>query len=78
MYGAAPEYDCPCCSYHGLFDHFGGPLYHNLQCPRCGSHARQRLFALAMRDGFVSFHGRHVIHFAPDRAFKLGVVSDCP
>lgn len=35
-------------------------------CPECQSLERHRLFALALRDGFIDFTGSEVLHFAPE------------
>jgi SAM-dependent methyltransferase len=67
LYDQLPRYECPCCGYEGLLDHFHGPLYYNLQCPKCWSNSRQRLMALALRGGFLEVGGRDVLHFSPDR-----------
>jgi SAM-dependent methyltransferase len=64
-YDERPCGTCPCCGYTGRF----APEPHLLMaesCPQCGALERQRLLALAVQRGFVSFAGADVLHFAPD------------
>lgn len=57
---------CLVCGYSGQFR--GHDVLFGVQCPKCLSLSRQRLLALAVRDGVVSFKGRRVLHFAPEPA----------
>ena len=77
-YRAAPEFDCPCCGRRGRFDVAGETLHFNSECPGCGARERHRLLALAVRDGFISFAGKEVLHFAPEPAVEAMVRSAAP
>jgi len=57
---------CPCCGYRGRFESFGPENSPATRCPQCASLPRQRLLALAVREGAVSFAGQDVLHFAPE------------
>jgi len=71
------EGECPCCGYRGRF--FPEPhLAMAESCPGCGSLERQRLLALAVKRGFVSFAGCDVLHFAPDPAVERLVDEQGP
>ena len=61
-----PDGECPCCAYRGAF--LPCDLIPAWQCPRCLSLHRHRLLALAVRRGFIGFHGLRVLHFAPEGA----------
>lgn len=74
-YNKAPDFSCPCCGHRGRFDLWEDSGRLNQECPSCHSQPRQRLIALALRDGFLSFAGRDILHIAPeglapDRACK--------
>ncbi|KAB7647912.1 methyltransferase domain-containing protein [Polymorphobacter fuscus] len=70
-----PEADCPCCGFHGKFESTGLRLRLDARCPSCGALERHRLLALSMARGFVDFHGKDVLHFAPD-AIIVKMVAD--
>jgi len=60
-----PKMQCPCC---GTIERFSPTRSNRLgaRCPHCGSLERHRLFKLAYDDGFASFDGKSVLHFAPE------------
>lgn len=66
-YWQLPETECPCCGFFGKFDSYGTRARLGADCPSCHSKERHRLFALAMRDRFLSFEKAHVVHFAPEQ-----------
>lgn len=68
--------DCPCCGYTGKFDSFGNPVRMAANCPRCESKERHRLFALAIRDRFIDFRNKTVVHFAPEAIVRQIVKED--
>lgn len=57
---------CPCCGYRGRFESFGRDAQPAACCPRCAALSRQRLLALAVKEGAVRFAGMDVLHFAPE------------
>ena len=74
---ARPAGTCPCCGHAGRFR----PEPHMAMaksCPGCGSLERQRLFALALQRGFMTFAGAEVLHFAPDPAIARLVAAQAP
>lgn len=71
------EGECPCCGYLGKF-HPEPHLMLAESCPSCGSLERQRLLALAMREGFVTFSGARVLHFAPDAVVEKLIDAQGP
>jgi len=77
-YRKAPEFTCPCCGHRGRFDLFGDTGRLNQECPGCQSKPRQRLVMLALKAGFLSFGGRDVLHFAPERALRPIVLAQRP
>ena len=77
-YRKAPEFTCPCCGHRGRFDLFGDAGRLNQECPACRSKPRQRLVMLALRNGFLSFTGREILHFAPEAVLEQLVRSNAP
>ena len=60
-----PVGECPCCGFRGPFQLEPHMLMAE-SCPGCGALERQRLFALAVQRGFISFESADVLQFAPD------------
>ena len=58
---------CPCCGYVGKFRNFGSDARPGAQCPACLSLERDRLLRLAVLQAVVSFDGKRILHFAPER-----------
>lgn len=68
--------ECPCCGFKGKFESFGTPVRMAASCPKCESKERHRLFGLALRDRFIDFAGKSVLHFAPEPIIKQMAASD--
>lgn len=47
-------------------------------CPNCGARERHRLLALAIKDGFASFNGKDILHFAPEEIIRKQILADNP
>lgn len=77
-YDRLPETTCPCCGNVGKFDSFGLRARLGANCPACFSKERHRLFALAMKDGFIGFAGADVLHFAPEEIVTRMIGADQP
>ena len=77
QYLARPEGECPCCGYRGQFQ-LEAHLLMAESCPRCGALERQRLFALAVQRGFLSFAAVDVLQFAPDPSVTALVEAQSP
>jgi SAM-dependent methyltransferase len=78
-YRHAPTFTCPCCGYVGKFDSSGTVMNRpNAQCRQCGSLERHRVLALAVNEGFVSFAGKKVLHFAPEKIIRSMVEKARP
>jgi SAM-dependent methyltransferase len=65
---------CPCCGWGGrkFYDYLeAGVTLRSVECPRCNSHPRHRLFALWLEReyGLPGRRGRALI-FAPERALE--------
>lgn len=69
-YATAPTATCNLCGYTGRFDSFGDTNRFGAMCPKCRSLERARLFGLAIDAGFLSFTGKDVLHFAPERSIR--------
>lgn len=66
----APDKHCPICDFKGRFIGFGDPVRTGAACPGCWSLERHRLFALAKRDGVISFSDKKVLNFTEDMALR--------
>ncbi len=66
----APQKECSICGYRGRFHGFGDPVRTAAMCPRCWALERHRLFALAAREGVISFDGKDVLNFTSDAAVQ--------
>jgi SAM-dependent methyltransferase len=77
-YRKMPRASCPLCGYTGKFDGLGTITRFGAGCPKCGSAERHRLLALAIRDGFVSFADKDILHFAPEPVIVNAIQSSKP
>jgi SAM-dependent methyltransferase len=78
-YRNLPDTECPCCGLKGRFDSFGVKVARmGSNCPACESKERHRLLALAMVDGFTSFAGKDVLHFAAEPIVTKMVLEQEP
>lgn len=73
-----PAGECPCCGFTGKFRTAGAKASVGKMCPHCRSMARHRLLALAVRDDFVKFDGRKILHFAPEPIISRMVAANSP
>lgn len=69
--------ECTLCGHRGRFLGYGDPYLHDVLCPRCGTLGHHRLLALANRD-YDFFHGRDILHFAPEPAIGQLVLDSSP
>lgn len=74
-YRLAPDFTCPFCGYRGKFDFAGDNLHANSACPKCHALERHRLLDMAIEQGFLSFAGRDVLHFAPEPAVRARILD---
>lgn len=77
QYLVRPAGKCPCCGYRGRFQ-LEPHLLMAESCPVCGALERQRLFALAVERGFVTFVDAEVLQFAPDPSVTVLVDGQAP
>lgn len=73
-----PDATCPCCGHVGKFCNFGSPIRPGAMCPKCFAMERQRLLALAVERGTISFAGKRVLHFAPELATRRLILAGSP
>jgi SAM-dependent methyltransferase len=78
VYYHLPAASCLICGYSGKFG--GNGAQFGVRCPNkeCRSLARQRLLALAVREGAISFKGKDVLHFAPEACVAKVIEADNP
>ncbi|KKP88086.1 MAG: hypothetical protein UR93_C0022G0001 [Berkelbacteria bacterium GW2011_GWA2_35_9] len=64
---------CPCCSWSGKqFLPFGNPKRTNVQCPRCKSVERHRLYYLFLKEYLNKLLNKsiQVLHISPEKSLK--------
>lgn len=71
-----PE-ECSCCGFVGRFVSTGEDPVGSV-CPSCRSLERHRLFALALRQGFVDVAGKDVLHCGPEASVWEMVEAAAP
>ncbi len=62
---------CPICGHAGVMIGVGHPPRWDARCVSCGSRERHRLLWLwVTRDGTNWLAGKHILHFAPEKALR--------
>lgn len=62
---------CPLCGYKGIMIDVGHPPRWDARCASCGSRERHRLLWLwATRGNLNRLEGKHILHFAPEKAIS--------
>ncbi|MGE0667501.1 MAG: methyltransferase domain-containing protein [Sphingomonadales bacterium] len=69
---------CPLCGFNGRFTAFGTPLHFDVQCPKCESLERHRLFYLHCIERNELGKPETVLHFAPEAALRAVLASRVP
>lgn len=63
-------FECVCCGTRQRFRLFGLPPRLNARCPNCRALERHRLLCLFLNRNPDLWHGREILHFAPEKPVR--------